>query len=363
MFNPSLSHIGVVKENGFVDTSQFISDPEKFTTTRADDGKHVDNFEIGNFEWWYFDVFDPKVNCMLKLVVHLGTDPLRRKIFPQIAISVGTQSLSKTISIPGELDAFYAARDKCDVRINDKFYAFSSGNKYHLTIDTGDFKGEFEFLSQLPGWKPLGDEVNIAKEKKSAQFGWFIPVPKALVNGKFELNGKQYILQDALGYHDHNFWKVGNNKKLYLDDVISKWYWGRFFDGEYTIIIMDTFFRNASLRSLLLAKGDTIIHSSNNLISVTVSAKIHDKILKVAYPSRISVKSIGEKFQVKLTIQSIKVVDRKDLLQGIHPLFTWLIKKIVAKPVYFGLFAQIKGKIAEQNISGTGIYEFMRFRK
>ncbi|MCJ7448055.1 MAG: hypothetical protein MUO72_10195 [Bacteroidales bacterium] len=41
----------------------------------------------GDFEWWYFDINDQPSDCFLKIVMHIGTNPLRTRIFPQSAIS------------------------------------------------------------------------------------------------------------------------------------------------------------------------------------------------------------------------------------------------------------------------------------
>ena len=51
-------HQGVVQENGIVDKSQVITDPTALKTKASDDGLHLDNFNTGNFEWWYLKEID-----------------------------------------------------------------------------------------------------------------------------------------------------------------------------------------------------------------------------------------------------------------------------------------------------------------
>lgn len=66
------------------------TDPLAFNVSPPDDGFHLSNPEIGDFEWWYFDVYDPEINCTLKVIAHLGTDPLRKKFYPQLVISISS---------------------------------------------------------------------------------------------------------------------------------------------------------------------------------------------------------------------------------------------------------------------------------
>ena len=50
------------------------------------DGYLLGSERTGNFEWWYFDCRDPANKCTLKIVIHLGSDPLRKSFFPTLAL-------------------------------------------------------------------------------------------------------------------------------------------------------------------------------------------------------------------------------------------------------------------------------------
>jgi hypothetical protein len=355
-------HQGVVKENGIVDKSQVITDPIALQTRASDDGLHLDNFNTGNFEWWYFDILDPETDCILKLVAHLGTDPLRRKFFPQIALSVKTPAIKKAFSQLCQLDEFNAAHDECNVKIADKFHCYGKYNDYHIWVDIPDFRGEFTFNSQLPGWKPLGNEITIERKKRRATFGWIIPVPRATVNGTYIFKGQKYNLKNASGYHDHNFWKVEQTKKLFIDAVISKWFWGRFRASDYTIIFMNTHFRYNQINSLYISAGKKLIHSSNNVMQFHIDQQKMDGELNCLYPAKSIIRSLKTPETFNLVLKTKEVIDRKDLLAGVNPILSCLIKTLVSRPAYIGLEAECHLTHDDQNIRGIGIFESMLFR-
>jgi len=355
-------HQGIVKENGIVDTARLITDPADLQTVPSDDGLHLDNFHPGNFEWWYFDIMDEETGCILKIVAHLGTDPLRRKFLPQLAFSVKVPDVNTAFAHLCELEEFKAAHDECNVKIAQKFHCYGKNNTYHIWVDIPGFSGEFTFTRQLPGWKPLGDAVPIEQRKRRAVFGWIIPVPKAAVTGDFTFNGRNYQLRNASGYHDHNFWKVGKIRKLFIDDVISKWYWGRFKAGDYIIIFMNTHFRNNQISSFYISTGKELIHSSNNAVQVQIVEQKLDRKLKCSYPVKSLIRSLKEPRTFQLVLKTREVLDRKDLLAGVNPFLGFLIKTLVSRPAYLGLKADCHLIKNDQNIHGTGIFELMLFR-
>ena len=359
-------HKGVVKTNGLVDTSQSITDNSKLKVLPSGDSFHLSTPVIGNFEWWYFDIMDLKTNCILKIVAHLGTDPLRKRFFPKLAISVKTPSKKQTITKHYSMGDFNASTKFCDVKLKDEFHAFvelsGKNNLYQLFINIPEFSANLTFISEIAGWKPLGDKVPIEKGGKKGVFFWVIPIPKAKVMGEFSFGSEKYKLENAIGYHDHNYWKVDVNKKLFVDDVISKWYWGKCFAKDYTIIFMDTYFKTHPIQSLMIARKDKIIHSSNNLIKVVVNELKEDEEIKTSYPSKITIRSIEENNPFQMILNSKEVIDKRDLLEGINPFIKCLIKLFVSRPAYYGILAESIINIAHEEIKGMAIYELMSFR-
>jgi hypothetical protein len=360
------THKGVVKTDGFVDTSQPITDPSKLKVSPIDDSFQLVDPKRGDFEWWYFDIADSTTGCIVKLVAHLGTDPLRKRCYPQVAISVRTPARRQSFIRPHSLSDFHASRDWCDVRIKDEFHAVVESpvtdNRYHVTADINGFHADVTFIPKIEGWKPLGDAVDITRGRRKAAFSWVIPVPKAKVVGEFSLGREKYELNEALGYHDHNYWQAGRRKRLFMDDAISQWYWGRFLSKEYTVIFMETHLRKHPITSLMIANQDTIIHSSNNLIEVFADEVKKDGEIKTFYPSSITIRSVEEGNPFQMTLRSKEIIDKRDLLEGVNPIIGWLIKLLVSRPAYYGILADSTIKIADKEIRGMGVYELMSLR-
>jgi hypothetical protein len=361
----SYIHRGVVEKNGCVDHSQSIADASKLEVLPSDDGFRLRSSEVGNFEWWYFDIIDAKNDYTLKIVGHLGTNPLKTRFFPTLAITVKTPMINKWWLTDYSLDNFRACRDYCDVKIGDDFHAFvdpsDDYSSYRVLVTTKEFSASLTFVSEVEGWKPLGDEVKIEKNKKQGDFTWIIPVPRARVSGEFACFGETYTINDALGYHDHNYWQVGNNK-LFMDDVISHWYWGRFLHNDYTIIFMDTFFKAYDIRSCMIARGSNIVYSSNNLVEVSVNQFSEDCEIQSIYPSIISVKSIEEENSFEMIIQEKQIIDKRDLLADVNPILRRIIKLLLSKPSYHGILANATVNMPNEEVVGLALYESMCFR-
>lgn len=359
-------HKGVVNTNGFVDLSQLITDHSMLDVLPIDDGFRISYPERGNFEWWYFDVIDSNTGCVLKLVAHLGTDALRKRFFPQIAITVRTATERQSFIRPYLLSDFSASRDLCDVKIRNDFHAFAEspyqGNLYRLTVKMNEFDCDLTFIPEIEGWKPLGDMISVAKGGKKGAFSWIIPVPKAKVVGEFSLGENKYELKEAIGYHDHNYWMVDVRKKLFMDDAISKWYWGRFLSKDYAIIFMETYVKGHPITSLMIARQDKIIFSSNNLINVFEDKLKRDEEIKTLYPSKITIQSVEESNPFQMILRSREILDKRNLLEGVNPFIRWLIKRLLSRPAYYGILADATIKIADEEVKGRAIYELMSFR-
>ena len=359
-------HHGVIKTNGFVDNTQSITDSSELTVLPSDDRFHLDNTEVGNFEWWYFDILDLHSEVVLKIVAHLGTDPLRKTFFPQLAISIKTPDTTHALIKRYSLTDFHASRSTCDVRFKHEFHAIHESadedDLYHLSVNVEGFEAQFTFISEIEGWKPLGNEVSMVKGRKKAAFSWVIPVPKARVVGGFDFNRERYSFDGAFGYHDHNYWKVERHDKLFVDDVLSKWYWGRILADDYTIVFMDTHFRQHSVSSFMSAEADKIMESSNNLIEVFPREFQKDEEINTSYPSEIAIRSIERNTPLQLILKKKELMDRKDLLEGVNPVIKWLIKHLVSRPSYYGILAESAVSIAGEEMEGLAIYEFMSFR-
>lgn len=343
-----------------------MSKASKREVIPSDDRLYITDPEIGNFEWWYFDVVDVRNQYVLKLVAHIGTDPLRRRFFPQAAITLRTPSEKRSFIKRFPLSDFSASTEYCDVRLKDEFHASfdSSGteSRYQVKIHMNEFSADLTFIGEIEGWKPLDGEVILEKSDRKGAFFWVVPLPKARVLGEFSIGSKTYTLEEAYGYHDHNYWKVNVPRKLFMDEMISRWYWGRCMAKDRTIVFMDTYLKNERISSLLIARDNEIIHSSRDSIQVRIDEVTEDRKLRTEYPSRMTIRSTDERNPFQMVMESEELIDKRDLLEGIHPLVKVLIKFFVFRPVYFGMTAESVISSVDEEIKGTAIYEMMLFR-
>jgi hypothetical protein len=359
-------HTGKALINGAVDLTQINMDPKELTVDPEDDGLQIVDYKKGDFEWWYFDINDRLSGCFLKIVLHVGTDPLRIRIIPQLAVSVNTPEKSESFFYRFDINELKAETRQCDISVRDKIkiWEVHNGNPgYYIKIDIPGFKCDFVFKSEIEGWKPFGKKIPYQSGKRKVDFSWIIPVPKAQVEGDFFYKNKKYILSGAIGYHDHNYIKPDRNSPLFLDDLAIKWYWGKSYAGRFTVIFADIYCSTNRTLSLMVAEENEIIHSSNNLIDCSVLSFGFDNVIKAAYPASLKIKSLDEQFPFQAEFDSDKILDRRDLLDGVNPVLKYLIRKLVARPVYHGILSRVRLNIKNINPEGTGNFESMVFRE
>lgn len=363
----SYKHIGKVLINGAVDLTQVVMDSKELTLFPGDDGRQIADYVKGDFEWWYFDIYDDKSDCFLKIVLHVGTDPLRTRIFPQIAISVNTPGRSESLFHHSGIKELKADNHECNISIRDSVKIWQECENgfpvYFIKIDIPAFKCNLMFTGELEGWKPFGKKIPYQSGKKKIDFSWVIPIPKARVEGDFFYKDKKYILTGATGYHDHNYIKPDRKNPLYLDDLATKWYWGKSYAGRFTVIFADIYCRTNRTLSLMVAEKNKIIYSSNNLIDCSVVSLGFDKGLKATYPASLKIKSLDVQFPFQAQFDFDRILDRKDLLDGVNPVLKFFIKKLVARPVYHGIHSKVTLNLKDDNLVGSGNFESMVFRE
>lgn len=341
-------------------------DPNDQDVRPEDDGLQITDLRKGDFEWWYFDINDQKSGCFLKIVLHIGTDPLRRKVFPQLALSINTPDGSASPTLPFDLSELQADALKCNISVNNRIKIWQDINEiseYFINIDIPGFRCNFRFTSILKGWKPDGYKSTHRSGKKKCEFYWVIPQPAANVEGEFIFANKTYLMTGTKGYHDHNYLKVDRQHPLYLDNLVNKWYWGKSCIGNYTIIFMDIYFKNIRSQALMVAENDRIIYSTDSQVDFSFERYGYDPILKVDFPSVITIKSTDENFLLNASFEFEKILDRKDLLDGIDPVLKFLIKKLITRPAYHGILAKVRAEINNTVFEGPGNFESMVFRQ
>ena len=136
-------HKGIILRNGVVEPDSVTTDEGELTVLPGDDGLHIVDFQKGDFEWWYFDLMDQDTSCFLKVVIHIGTDPLRTRIFPQLAVSVDSPDRNGTITHFYSLGEFSADTRNCNVSLGNNIMvrvAEEDQRVYYMEIDVPGFQ-------------------------------------------------------------------------------------------------------------------------------------------------------------------------------------------------------------------------------
>jgi hypothetical protein len=332
---------------------------------QSNDGYLLDSERVGNFEWWYFDCIDIRENCMLKIVVHLGTDPLRRRFYPTLALSIKTPDATRAIELQYGLKDFKADKNRCDLHLREDCHIYSDPENpgtYHIEIDIPEFKATLTFERTIPVWVPPTHRMQASLGKRKSEFFWNVLQPGSLVNGSFEYKHSPYTLKNAIGYHDHNYWQLKSRQGLFIEELITRWYWGKCVLGPFTVVFMEIWMKGERVNSIMVAEKDKIVFSTDKNLTFLVDEEILYAPLKRTYASQINIKSNNDEFPLKLILSCEELIDSKDLLKGVNPLIAWLIKRMVARPAYFGIKSSATLEIPNQNLAGFGNYEIMLFR-
>ena len=330
-----------------------------------DDGLQITDFRKGDFEWWYFDMYDQTKGCFLKIVLHIGTDPLRTRIYPQLALSINTPEKSESLTLPFNMEDLIADPNQCNITVDNRIKIWNEPANteiYFIKIDIPGFRGDFRFEGATEGWKPRGNKMVHQMGKNKSEFYWIIPQPRSIVAGEFFYRNKTYKMTRATGYHDHNYLKVDREYPLYLDVLFNKWYWGKCSAGKFTMLFMDIYYKKSHSLAILVTENNKKRFSSYSLTDCSVIKYGYDNILKTKYPESLRIRSFDDNFPFQADFEFEKILDRKDLLDGVNPLLKFLIKKLIAKPVYHGILSRVRLEIKNQLLDGYGNFESMVFR-
>jgi len=303
---------------------------------------------------------------MLKIVIHLGTDPLRRSFFPTLAISIKTPEATGAIEFKYSLEDFQADKNQCNVRLGEDCHIYSDSDNsenYHITIKNPEFSASLIFKQVIPVWVPPVHRMKALVGNRNSEFYWNVFQPRAMVNGSFEYNDVIYTLDNAIGYHDHNYWQLNTEQGLFLEEVFNKWCWGKCVVGSYTIIFMEIWMRGERVKSIMVSEHERIVYSTDKNLTIIVNEETLYAPLKSKYPSQITIQINDEDFPFKLVLNCEELIDSKDLLKGVNPMIARLIKCSVARPAYYGIRSSAILETPDQKYVGFGNYELMLFRK
>ena len=199
------------------------------------DGQHHANY----IEWWYFNLIDDTSG--IQAIFHYSI------INPDNILKFGKSNVGATIfsqeGIFSESDSFptgsfWASDRKPHVEIGDEdvnFIEIVGKNVFHIvgSIGNGRISWDLLYEPQSAPWY-AADRQHIGRLEWE-QMSWLVYAPGADVTGKVVLNGRTYHVQQASGYHDHNWgeWIPFN----------ALWNWVQYYEPGLALELGD--FRNS----------------------------------------------------------------------------------------------------------------------
>ena len=328
---------------------------------RSTDGKGV-------FEWWYFDCENEDGS---KVVVVFSKN--NKRDFK--GITGPTASLQVTFADGEKLDIeitdgvgapFRAAKDKCDVLIQDSYFREVNGS-YEIYFKAENVEYNCTLKPIVPMWRP-GTGYSYFGDDESLFMAWIVAVPRGEVTSMLKVGDKTMTLNGE-GYHDHNW---GNAP---MPRIIDHWYWGRANFSGYTIIVSDVVaakkYGYTRMPLIMIAKG-------NQIIADDESKTLVERENEVVHPHTGKFFHNTVRFTQKLDSGEVIVIEfnrSKDMsasflldMPGITKLQKFVAKMVLGlNPTYVRCFGEVsltvKKDCLEESVSMEGIWEQMFFGK
>ena len=284
------------------------------------------------FEHWYFDAH--LENGYVVIGFLQPAELITKK--PGVELHVYKPSGEKLSVTRAYKDSdVRASESKCDVWVGDNhaYAEYPEGGGlpvYHLHIAEGNMEADLTFESEIPGWKPGAGRTNYGETEF---FAWVVPAPRAKVEGTVKI-ADETLKARGIGYHDHN-WGIGDMRR-----IISYWYWGRIYAGEFTLLYANVMTRkryaNACSTPFMLARGDEVILSTGEM-SLSGSKPVFNKVANREYPSSVVIEVPGS---VLLRLDVKDVIDAHNLLLDVSPVFSnrvveRIANRLIGRPGYF----------------------------
>ncbi len=192
------------------------------TATPADNGAHPGDGE--RTEWWFVSALDPSQD--LAVAAAIGTEFPAAPPATVVFLYLPDGSVH-TVAQPGALGA-PPATDEVDVRLgSDRIWTPRPG-VIRMRVDMPD---GFPIHGDDPG--PVSVDLTLRSDAPGFAAGpltlpggqdlsWTVAAPRARVSGTVVVDGTRYELDDAPGYHDHNYGAFDLS-----DDAHGGWDWSQ----------------------------------------------------------------------------------------------------------------------------------------
>jgi hypothetical protein len=250
--------------------------------------KHVDVFHppkdssqmLLYNEWQYFNIMDEKQNLSIACSFQLNGALNASEVFFGYHTKNGTSNAS-----PGAYPLSitkYSALTPDVIIANSTVKLTPDGYSVHVASDDGSKVLDALFI---PESEPSPDYISRGfSPAHGGIINWLVASPKMKVNGKLTVDGKKYILKNAIGYHDHDwgYWnwndlgwdwgQVTETKKYSNGNDIGKYSlnFGNFTDANHTRLLNPVLnlWSNQELATSFSGKHTQIKHS--NFVNVTI---------------------------------------------------------------------------------------------
>ncbi len=324
-----------------------------------EEGVHSDS-SLFYFEWWYCDArFEQGYTMTVSL--HL-VDPVRPgaqegQLNLHIAFPDGT---SRQVIRQIPRSSLRAATEGCDVQVGSARLS-GCAPLYKLSVEESDLAVDLTFTSELPGWKPGNGRIRFGR-KQNRHFSYVVPQPRARVEGVLKIDGHKTTVLGT-GYHEHAW---GN---IPLIGAVPRWYWGRLYSEKHSIIYADLVlgsqFGSKHVTPVMVARKGKIL---GDTIHATLQLDDFCSIpgYPCPYPGTVYLDIQDSRFPGRLTLHTRQVIESANILSASHPLRRWIIKSLIAQPVYFRLLTDVNGEISfdgkPERVQCTTIQDMMLWR-
>jgi len=204
-----------------------MSETPRKPATLADDAFHFAQYAKNPHafwytEWWYFNLFDPATDLAAEVTFAVFN--------PGNKFPMGVASLNSIVVPPGDspavkmdyygLSNFSASAEQADVRIGAHQVTVIDEDTYHIKAESKDGSLAFDLTyhqADAPQFL-VDDEQGDGWDLTS----WLVYMPTARVDGTVRLGTKEYTVQNATGYHDHDWgmWEVWKRSWSWADVAI-----------------------------------------------------------------------------------------------------------------------------------------------
>jgi len=219
------------------------ADPGAATVSRQDDAYHFASFADGRHdglfaEWWYFNLMDPDEGVEA-IFAYSVVDPAGRTgrgLSSVLAVAyVAGGSVQQGAYLPP--DAFVASTEQADLSVG---LGLPEGGRVEVLDDE-----RYRIVGTVGGAHAVA--WNLVYERQSEpwfaadrrlvgrfpweQMSWLVYMPSASVRGILAVDGHEYRIRGARGYHDHNWgeWIPG----------LVTWNWAQYSDPRVRIAVGD----------------------------------------------------------------------------------------------------------------------------